>query len=121
MSLNTVNEFQFLKGAIKRKLIVGVAAGVVGFQFLKGAIKRFLSLHTVEPQHRFQFLKGAIKSSGVISLGVTMNRFQFLKGAIKRTDQGISPLRYHYFNSLKVRLKVGNGVTTAVSTEISIP
>ena len=54
--------FQFLDGAIKRKLTGMIATYVSMFQFLDGAIKSLFSSARRFRYRPFQFLDGAIKS-----------------------------------------------------------
>ena len=112
----TINQFQFLNGAIKRSHRRSSDYTTISFQFLNGAIKSALGVANAVSPLVFQFLNGAIKSHIPQPLRIVVNAFQFLNGAIKRKKKNVAVLVLAHFNSSMVRLKVLLTIYCAILT-----
>ena len=69
----------------------------------------------------FQFHKGTIKPKTQTRRLVNSHEFQFHKGTIKPENTTMTKLWHICFNSIKVRLNLSKGETTATLTPVSIP
>ena len=78
---------------------------IIIFQFHKGTIKTDLSHRHMFTAQIFQFHKGTIKTGGCATEIYVASEFQFHKGTIKTVLQFKFTKPFHYFNSIKVRLK----------------
>jgi len=92
-----------------------------GFQYLKGAIGRRVQRDDVPDEVLFQYLKGAIGRPPSPSWRRALVQFQYLKGAIGRTSACPHIRKRRHFNTSKVRLEVVSATWASVTCGISIP